>query len=761
MGAGWDDGEAGRGSSAPLVGIEGLEDTVEIGRGGFAVVYRARQPALNRLVAVKVLSVSIDPSSRERFAREGFAIGTVSGHPNIVNVLGTGVTPAGRPYIAMPYLARGSLADRLDREGTLPWPEAVGIGVKLAGALETAHRADMLHRDVKPENVLLSDYGEPQLADFGIARVEGRFETSSGHILASISYAAPEVLDGRPATVASDVYSLAATLFSLLAGCPPFPQGHTEELVALYLRIATDPVPDLRPRGIPDAVCRALEAALAKKAADRPGGAGAFGGLLQDAERDAGLSSTEMAIGPRSAEASSLAPSPPRLGRTVLEVRPSTSPDDTRGAAARSPLVDEVRALLTSAAQVFAGTAAAERVEALVAQLDGPLRVAVAGKAGVGKSTLVDALDRTAFAPSDADDLSRAVTIVDTPDLGPLSWVALEGAWPIHPVQGHEEGVHAVLYLLRLLDQSDLKLLETFHRAQSGPDEPVNVVGVLARADELGFDALDPMAPARTLAARHRVDLELRRLCQTVVPVAARLALTGATLQPEEFRAVQILASQSPDEVESLPAQPDTFTETASPLSSGERRRLLERLGLAGTRLAIALVRQQVASDHTQLAAALVARSGLEELHHVIRSHFAAHSDVLKARSVLIATETLIRVASTADHPGLAVQVERIWAGAHELVELALLTACRQGMPGFAPGEGEEAERLLGASGTTPATRLGLPADASPAQLREAALERATHWHRRAEHPLVPGPVAAAARVLARSCEGILAQVPE
>jgi YVTN family beta-propeller protein len=284
------------------LGIEGFEDAVEIGRGGFAVVYRARQPALNRQVAVKMLAPAATAgpggTTQDRFEREGWAMGTLSGHPNIVNVIATGQTAAGQPYIVMTYLAQGSLADRVDREGPLPWTEVVRVGIKLAGALEMAHRAGTLHRDVKPENVLLSDYGEPQLTDFGIARVEGRFTgaTATGHITASVAHAAPEILDGRSATVASDVYSLGSTLFALLAGRPPFARRDGEELVAQFLRISRDPVPDLRPLGVPDAVCRAVETAMDKDPARRQPSAAELGRQLQESQRRAGLPVTEMAL---------------------------------------------------------------------------------------------------------------------------------------------------------------------------------------------------------------------------------------------------------------------------------------------------------------------------------------------------------------------------------------------------------------------------------------------------------------------------------
>src|SRR5215204_311373 len=143
--------------------LDGFEEFTEIGRGGFGVVYRARQPALNRYVAIKFLAASLNSSGRERLSREALAMGALSGHPNIVSVVAVGIPKEGEPYLVMPYLARGSLADALEARGPLPWQEVVKIGVKLSGALESAHRLAILHRDVKPGNVLVSDFGEPQL----------------------------------------------------------------------------------------------------------------------------------------------------------------------------------------------------------------------------------------------------------------------------------------------------------------------------------------------------------------------------------------------------------------------------------------------------------------------------------------------------------------------------------------------------------------------------------------------------------------------
>ena len=274
----------------------GFENAQQVARGGAGVIYRCNETALGRHVAVKVLPSSFDEESRERFLREGYAMGGLSGHPNIVNILRVGVTPSGKPYIVMPYHPADSLAVRLRQEGPTPWPEALRLSVKLCGALETAHRSGTLHRDIKPANVLVNEYGEPLLSDFGIAHVEGGYETATGFFSGTIDYTAPEVMTGNPATVASDIYSLGATIFALIAGRPPHERKSGEDLVAQYLRISTNRVPDLRPEGIPDAVCLAVEKAMAIDPAERPTSAEQFGRELQQAQRNNGLKPDSMAI---------------------------------------------------------------------------------------------------------------------------------------------------------------------------------------------------------------------------------------------------------------------------------------------------------------------------------------------------------------------------------------------------------------------------------------------------------------------------------
>jgi serine/threonine protein kinase len=263
--------------------IDGFTDLVEVGRGGFGTVYRARQVDPARDVAVKVLpDVRADSDAYGRFTREFQALAAVGGHPNIATVHACGVTADGSGYLALELLPGGSLGDRV-RTGAAPWVEVAGWGVQLAGALETAHRAGITHRDLKPENVLFDSAGTPKLVDFGIAGVPGAYRTATGSVTLTLAHAAPEVVAGGRGGVPGDVYSLASTLYAALAGSAAFAADTDETLVPMLARIATAPVPDLRPRGVPDPVCTALERGMAKDPVDRPSSAEAFGMMLQSA----------------------------------------------------------------------------------------------------------------------------------------------------------------------------------------------------------------------------------------------------------------------------------------------------------------------------------------------------------------------------------------------------------------------------------------------------------------------------------------------
>src|SRR5271156_6311569 len=236
----------------------GFADAEEIGRGGFGIVYRCRQVALERTVAVKVLTAELD-ENRERFLREQRAMGRLTGHPNIVGVLQVGETQSGCAYLVMQYHRLGSLEARIRRLGPLGVDEVLRLGVKMAGALEAAHGLGIVHRDVKPANILLTDYGELALSDFGIAHISDGFKTAAGTFTGSPAFTAPEILSGDPPSEASDVYGLGATLFCALTGHVAYQRRKGEEVVAQFLRIATEAAPDLRDSAIPDDIATAIE----------------------------------------------------------------------------------------------------------------------------------------------------------------------------------------------------------------------------------------------------------------------------------------------------------------------------------------------------------------------------------------------------------------------------------------------------------------------------------------------------------------------
>ena len=278
--------------------IADFAEVEEIGRGGFGVVYRAVQTTFDRVVAVKLLLTVLDRRSWKRFERERRALGTLSTHPNIVTMYDTGMTSVGRPFLVMEYLSGGSLSDRVALERCVQWPEVLRIGVKISGALATVHAAGVLHRDVKPANILVSEFYEPQLCDFGIATLPGLPETQTTTVFASVWHAAPEVVAGQRPTVASDVYSLGSTLFELLWGSPAFLRSEQDSMVALVHRIAYESLPDLRSCGVPEPVWQVIEQAMAKNPGQRQSSVAQLGRDLQRAQVLCGLTATEMKVSP-------------------------------------------------------------------------------------------------------------------------------------------------------------------------------------------------------------------------------------------------------------------------------------------------------------------------------------------------------------------------------------------------------------------------------------------------------------------------------
>jgi hypothetical protein len=454
-------------------------------------------------------------------------------------------------------------------------------------------------------------------------------------------------------------------------------------------------------------------------------------------------------------------------------------------------------------------------------RFDEPLRVAIAGKVKAGKSTLLNALVGEHIAPTDAGECTRVVTwyvdaqfprvtmyprtsapkqltinrssgglsfdlqgipveqvdklevewpsqslrtqtLIDTPGIASLSADTSARAGAFLAPEDAPTQADAVIYLMRHLHNTDVRFLESFFDQGVARATPVNTIGVLSRADEIGAGRLNALTSARKIARRYRADDKIRGLCQTVVAVAGLLAQTGRTMRQDEFAALTALAAMPRSDIEAMLLSVDRFsrtelTEPGAP-DAEARTRLMDRFGLFGVRLATTLIRQGM-TDPTAISAELVKRSGLDELRGVLSTQFSERRDLLKARSALLAVDLVLTREPRPDTAPLAAEVERILAGAHEFAELRLLSALRAGAIKLPKEVLQEAERLLGGDGGAAPARLGLEPDAGAQEIWDTALDAAGRWRRRGESPLSSRAVADVARQVVRSCEGILASM--
>jgi hypothetical protein len=451
-------------------------------------------------------------------------------------------------------------------------------------------------------------------------------------------------------------------------------------------------------------------------------------------------------------------------------------------------------------------------------RIEEPLRVAIAGKVKAGKSTLLNAMVGEELAPTDASECTRVVTwyrdgpayrvllhladgraeqrpfdrvsgairvdlgrpadevgrlevevpsrrlrehtLIDTPGIGSISAdVSLRTVAFLEANEGRAGNADAVVYLLRHMHGGDVRFLEAFHGDELAGGSPVNAVGVLSRADEIGGCRLDAMEIAGEVAARYEADERLRLLCPIVVPVAGLLGAAGATLREEEFRTLTAIGAAPADDVVALLLTADRLAHarTPIPVDAEARRRVLARLGLFGVRLAVQLIRDGAVRSADALARELSARSGLDRLHEILGVQFIGRSRVLKARSALAALDALLRSRRYPGAGDLAAQAEQIRASAHEFVEIRLLHLLRSGRLAGPPDRLAEMERLLGGSGVAATTRLGLPPDAGADELVAAASAALGRWQRVAEHPMSIRELRTAARAVTRTCEGLLA----
>lgn len=479
--------------------------------------------------------------------------------------------------------------------------------------------------------------------------------------------------------------------------------------------------------------------------------------------------------------------------------------------------LDDLRPLLDSVRERCAGAGAADigdQLDRLATRLDQPLIVAIAGKVKAGKSTLLNSLIGEQLAPTDAGECTQIVTwyrngptykavihlddgttrqvpfhrdegalevdlggtpvdritrmivdwpsnrladltLIDTPGLDSVNTDVSERTQRFLGLDPESSGeADAVVYLMRHVHRTDLGFLEAFRDDTQAGASPISAVAVLSRADEVGACRLDAMASAMRIAENWRGDPRLRRLVQTVVPVAGLVAEAGASLREHEYRALATIAALPRPETDRLLLTTDRFVaDVDCGVTQVEREDLLARLGIYGVRVAVSLIRLGGAPTATALAAELTERSGVTGLRGLLTSVLADRRDVLKARVALAGLDGALSRLPGEGFDTARSELERIGASAHEFAEVHLLNAVRSGALRFRDGEIVELERLLSSIGATPHERLGLGPDADTQPIVIDGVER---WRRRSENPMTSLELAQAARVIARTYEGLL-----
>ncbi len=314
--------------------LPGLTFLELLGSGGFSDVflYERHQPRIK--VAVKLMKADVlDDSQRRQFVAEADVMAELAEHPFIVPVIGAGTTDDGRPYMVMRYYPPPDLGERV-AASPMSVPDALRTGIQLASAIETAHQAGIIHRDIKPSNVLVSSYDVPGLSDFGIAGRAAE-HADDENVGVSMPWSPPEVLTGASnGTVASDVYSLAATVWNIMVGRSPFAiKGGDNSERSMFTRIVHSRPPATGRADVPGSLERLLQQAMSKDPAHRPQSALEFARHLQRVEQELRLARTDIVVlenAPESAPRTAKAPSTPRgapaqpAGKT--QQRPITAP---------------------------------------------------------------------------------------------------------------------------------------------------------------------------------------------------------------------------------------------------------------------------------------------------------------------------------------------------------------------------------------------------------------------------------------------------
>ncbi|MFF5229399.1 serine/threonine-protein kinase [Dactylosporangium sp. NPDC000521] len=289
-----------------------------VASGGMGQVFRATDKTLNRTVAVKVLlpGLTSDAEFGVRFRAEARIMASV-GHKGVVGVYDYGETPEGTMFLVMAFVEGRPLGERITREGALPADETMAIVAQAADALHAAHSNGIIHRDVKPNNLLVGDNGAVTLVDFGVARsADVTSVTKVNAVIGTALYMSPEQARGKPISPATDIYALGAVAYHCLTGAPPFTGNSPLEIAIKHLQDDPAPLPDTVPAGVRAVV----ERAMAKDPEDRFPTAAAFAAAARDAQVST-LQDEDLALVPVATRRSATVASP----RVAVAGRPGSS----------------------------------------------------------------------------------------------------------------------------------------------------------------------------------------------------------------------------------------------------------------------------------------------------------------------------------------------------------------------------------------------------------------------------------------------------